>query len=330
MSPWWRRLALLMLILTCMLPAGLAAHSLRSAYLELRGDGAGGYAVRLGIPADFVDVTMLTVRLEPGCTPEGPPQLARDASRQTASWTLRCPEAAGERRLEADGLAALQADLIVRVIEGERVQTGRLSPTAPALPLAGAESAWTVAATFLRLGIEHILTGYDHLLFIAALVLLVGDFRRLVVTATAFTLAHSLTLAAAVLGLVHIPPAPVEALIALSIAFVAAEIARHGEGAAGPRPWMMAFAFGLLHGLGFAGALSAIGLPQQAIPMALISFNLGVEIGQIGVIAVLLPLVALLRGLALRWPRWAPALAPYAIGSLAMLWTFERVAAFWG
>ena len=325
-----RLLLALAVALVLALPASLAAHPLRSGYLEVEGDGGGGFALRLGLPAMIADTTALEVRLEPGCGTTGSSHVARNASRQSTSWNVRCADPGQELRLVASGLAELQADLIVRVLQDGQVASGRLSPASPAMTLTTVPSGRAVAATFFWLGIEHILTGYDHLLFIVALVLLVGALGQLVVTATAFTVAHSLTLGAAMLGLVHVPPAPVEALIALSIAFIAAEIVRRGLGAAGPRPWLMAFAFGLLHGLGFAGALSEIGLPQQAIPLALLCFNLGVEAGQIGVILVVLTLAGLVRRLPLRWPGWGPALAPYAIGSLAMFWTIERVASFWG
>lgn len=315
-----------------LLPSLAAAHPLRSGYLELRaGEEDGTFALRLGMPADYVGGDALEVRLEPGCQPIAPPTGLRSAVRQERSWTVRCPPADGEElRLVAAGLADLQADLIVRVVDGQRVRTGRLSPSAPTMAVPLEAAPWSVAATFLTLGVEHILQGFDHLLFIVTLVLLVGALRPLIATVTAFTLAHSLTLGAAVLGYVHVPAAPVEALIALSIAFLAAEVVRHGAGAAGPRPWTLAFAFGLLHGLGFAGGLSATGLPERAIPLALLPFNIGVELAQLGVIAAVLPLITMARGLTARWPGWSADIAPYAIGSVAMFWTAERVASFWG
>jgi hydrogenase/urease accessory protein HupE len=188
-----------------------------------------------------------------------------------------------------------------------------------------------VVRTYLVLGIEHILTGADHLLFVLALVILVGPTRRLLWTITAFTVAHSITLAAATLGFVHVPPPPVEASIALSILFLAVEIihARTGRpGLTQRAPWMIAFAFGLLHGLGFAGALSEIGMPVNAIPLALFFFNVGVEIGQLLFIAAVLVLMKALVQLPLPRGEWRWKLPVYAIGSVAAFWTVLRFSLF--
>lgn len=191
-----------------------------------------------------------------------------------------------------------------------------------------------VARTYTFLGIEHIWTGVDHLLFVLALIIIVRGKRRLLATITAFTIAHSITLALATLDVIHIPGPPVEATIALSIVFVAREIInlhRGREGLAARKPWIVAFAFGLLHGLGFAGALAAIGLPQNDIPLALLFFNVGVETGQILFIAAVLSLIwatkrVLHSPLAPRRPALAPA---YFIGGVASYWMLERLAAFW-
>jgi hypothetical protein len=185
--------------------------------------------------------------------------------------------------------------------------------------------------------VEHILLGFDHLLFVLALLLLVGNWRRLVGTITAFTLAHSLTLAAATLGWVQVPQAPVEAVIALSIMFVAVEILHRQQGRKGiavRKPWIVAFAFGLLHGLGFAGALQEVGLPDQAIPLSLAFFNVGVEVGQlIFVAAVFLFFSAVkqtmgrraLTSLSLFWPGdIITRTASYVIGTIAAFWLIER------
>jgi hydrogenase/urease accessory protein HupE len=185
------------------------------------------------------------------------------------------------------------------------------------------------------LGVEHILTGIDHLLFVLALLIITGGGWKLVKTVTAFTISHSLTLTAATLGFVHAPQRPVEAVIALSIVFVAAEIMHSRQGKAGLTerfPWVVAFTFGLLHGFGFAGALSEVGLPQTAIPVALLFFNVGVELGQLLFIASVFVVMALARQFMRRsgmgQPAWAWRIPPYAIGSVAMFWVLQRIAAF--
>jgi hydrogenase/urease accessory protein HupE len=189
-----------------------------------------------------------------------------------------------------------------------------------------------VVRTYFLLGVEHILSGIDHLMFVLALLLLVKGVRRVVVTVTAFTLAHSLTLAGATLGFVHMPGPPVEAAIALSIVFVASEIIHSRQGKPGlteSYPWVVAFTFGLLHGFGFAGALAEVGLPDNAIPLALLFFNLGVEAGQLLFIAGVLAVAIAWRRLRAPWPEWARWMPAYGIGSVAAFWTIERVAAFW-
>jgi hypothetical protein len=208
-------------------------------------------------------------------------------------------------------------------------QVARMTPADPGFEVTAAESWGQVAATYAVLGIEHILLGFDHLLFVLALLMLVPSMRTLLWTITSFTLAHSVTLAAATLGWVHVPQAPVEAVIALSILFVAMEIVHWRQGRPGITrrwPWLVAFTFGLLHGFGFANALSSIGLPQHAIPLALLFFNVGVEAGQVMFIAaVFIVSIALKR---FRWPGWAWRVPVYAIGSMAAFWTIQRIAGF--
>ena len=187
--------------------------------------------------------------------------------------------------------------------------------------------------TYTVLGIEHILTGFDHLLFVLALVLIVRGTRRLIWTVTAFTLAHSITLALATLGVIHVPGPPVEAIIALSIVFVANEIIhqqRGTEGLAARKPWLIAFSFGLLHGLGFAGALAEVGLPQNSIALALLFFNVGVELGQLLFIAAVLACGALVRAVAAHRIDARRTVIPlaYCIGGTASYWVIERIAAF--
>lgn len=194
---------------------------------------------------------------------------------------------------------------------------------------AGLAALAPIAVDYTELGIEHILLGFDHVFFVIALALLVQGRRRLVATVTAFTVAHSLTLGATVLGLVSLPSPPVEAAIALSIVLVCAECLRPAESLTRRAPWAVAFAFGLLHGLGFASVLLDIGLPEQRVPTALLFFNLGVEIGQLGIIAAVGGLRLLATRLQLR-RAWVSRGVIYAMGSLAAFWSIERIQAVLG
>jgi hydrogenase/urease accessory protein HupE len=240
------------------------------------------------------------------------------------------------KAIEFPTLAASRIDVLVRVERSDgTTQLGRVLPVEPRFLVTASPGAFEVAQTYTVLGIEHILTGFDHLLFVLALLILVKGTRRLIATITAFTLAHSLTLFAATLGWIHVPGPPVEAVIALSIVFVAGEIVHAQQGRPGLTqryPWIVAFTFGLLHGLGFAGALAEVGLPPLSIPMALLFFNVGVEIGQLIFIAVVLAVIAVGRRVAgtlkISPPSWLWRVPPYAIGSMASFWVVQRVAAF--
>jgi hydrogenase/urease accessory protein HupE len=223
-------------------------------------------------------------------------------------------------------------DALVRVqrLDGT-VQVTRLTPASPDFVVEAAPMPTEIGATYLKLGVEHILTGYDHLLFLLALIVVVGAVRRAVATVTAFTVAHSITLAGAALGAVHLPQPPVEAAIALSIVFVAAEAVRMQSGRVSVTvraPWLVAFVFGLLHGFGFAGGLLEIGLPQTDVPLALFAFNLGVEAGQL----ILVTGVFAALTLASRAKWIAPAATAtrigisYGVGMLATCWVIDRLA----
>ena len=232
-----------------------------------------------------------------------------------------------------EGLQHTLTDVLVRLTDaGGTTQTVRLTPQETGFNVSGELSSLEGITTYLILGIEHILLGIDHLLFVFALLMIVQGWRRLVATITAFTVAHSITLTAATLGYVHVPQAPVEAVIALSILFLATEIIHVQQGRIGLAqhyPWLVAFIFGLLHGFGFAGALAEVGLPPSDIPIALLLFNVGVEVGQlIFVTAVLLAGIAL-RRIALQQTRWGEITATYVIGSVAAFWTIERVVAYY-
>jgi hydrogenase/urease accessory protein HupE len=234
-------------------------------------------------------------------------------------------------------------DVLVRIENlGGTTQVTRLTPSSPSFAVSAAPRAVEVTRTYLVLGVEHILFGVDHLLFVLALLILVKGWRKLIGTITAFTVAHSITLAAATLGFVHVPSKPVEATIALSIVFVACEIVHRRQGRSGLTemwPWVIAFSFGLLHGLGFAGALREVGLPQNAIPLALLFFNVGVELGQLLFIGIVMAVIAVAVRAAKKFSQlnlapqsalaWCENISAYAIGGVAMFWVIQRTAAIW-
>jgi len=317
--------------------SGAVAHEVRPAYLELHQSGAETYNTLWKVPGFGDNLRLgLYVQLPAGCTNVTEPRASMINNAYSERWTVKCAGGLTGGTIHIDGLAATATDVLVRLerLDGT-TQVTRLTPAAASFVVEAAPSAMQVARTYLALGVEHILGGIDHLLFVLALLILVKGTRRLIWTVTAFTLAHSLTLAGATLGVVHVPGPPVEAAIALSIVFVAAEIVHSRQGRAGLTerfPWIVAFTFGLLHGFGFASALNEVGLPQSAIPVALLFFNVGVEIGQLLFIAAVFSVIALARQLARRigmsQPVWAWRVPPYVIGTVAAFWIIQRVAAF--
>jgi len=247
------------------------------------------------------------------------------------SWTVDCGRAGlPGGTVAVSGLAEAGSDALLRAsLADGRSFRAVLRPDAPSFVVPPAQSPVGVAAGYLGLGIEHLLTGWDHLAFVLGLVLLVAGWRGLLWTITAFTGGHSVTLALATLGLVRLPPAPIEAAIALSILLLAVELAsrdRDRPGLFGRRPWLMAACFGLLHGLGFAGALAEVGLPAREIPLALLAFNVGIELGQIAVVLAVCGLGLALGPLLRRLPVWSAAAPAYALGTVAAFWLFERLA----
>jgi hydrogenase/urease accessory protein HupE len=332
--PDWRLVAAVVISIFAQMGAA-TAHEIRPAYLQIDQSGPSRYNVlwrtpvlsgmRLPIVLQFPDgVRNVTEPAER----ELPDSLVERRVIETTEGGL-----AG-KRINFVGLQATITDVMVRVqmLDGT-VSTTLVRPSYPWVEIAIAHGRLEVAKTFIVHGIEHILFGYDHLLFVLALVLIARDWRALLLTVTAFTAAHSITLTLATLGFVNVPGPPVEAAIAFSILLLACEIIRIHRGQpslAAQRPWMVAFAFGLLHGLGFAGALADLALPAGDIPLALLFFNIGVELGQLLFIAVVIAAVALAR--LLKFPRFAGRQAfhavTYAIGAMASFWFIERVAAF--
>ncbi|MHB2208217.1 HupE/UreJ family protein [Methylobacterium sp. CM6257] len=316
-------------VLAC--PVG-SAHEIRPAYLDVQERTPGLFDVLLKTPMRGDLRLALTVSFSGRVEPVSPVLARRTGEALVQTWRIRAEEGLAGQSIGLVGLENTVSDALLRVTFADgRSVDHRLTPAAPQATIAASPSRIRVAGTYLSLGVEHILLGFDHLLFVLGLILITPSARQLVWAITAFTAAHSLTLTAAALGFVHVPPKPVEAVIALSIVFVAAEILRARAGRAGlaaRAPWLVAFAFGLLHGFGFAGALSEIGMPAGHVPVALLFFNLGVEAGQLLFVGAVLALAALSRRLWGPPPRWTTRIPPYLIGTLAVAWVIQRVAAF--
>jgi hydrogenase/urease accessory protein HupE len=316
------------------LAAAALAHESRPAYLEITETAPHRYQVLWRTP--LLSGMPLPVALKiPG-----------DIRNVTAPHERELPDSLVERRLiESDsgmagkriefvGLQATITDVLVRVqmLDGSH-STTLVHPSRPWVEVAVSRGLMAVAGAYLMHGIEHILFGFDHLLFVLALILIVRSTRVLLLTVTAFTIAHSITLSLATLGVVHVAGPPVEATIALSILLLACEIIRLQRGRTSMTarwPWLVAFSFGLLHGFGFASALTEIGLPQGDIPLALFAFNVGVEIGQLLFIGAVLSALTLARRVEFSpaMGRRALSVATHAIGILAAFWFIERLAGF--
>jgi hydrogenase/urease accessory protein HupE len=336
------RFRLVFAVLTALLAQPAIADELRPGYLEMRQISSGAYHLLFKIPARGEDLRLAVyLKLPEGTQDVAPPRASFSDGAYVERRTVRREGGLVGQPIAIEGLSATSTDVLVRIesLAGP-IQTERLSPTRTTFVVQATPGVGEVAATYLRLGVEHILFGFDHLLFVLALVILVRDWRRVAVTVTAFTIAHSMTLAAATLGFVNVPGPPVEATIALSIMLVSVEIlnARRGEPSLTARlPWLLAFSFGLLHGFGFAGALAEVGLPQHAIPVALLFFNVGVEIGQLAFVATVLTAGGLFRtalafrlepALIQRTVNRLDVIAGYAIGAMAAFWLIERTSAF--
>lgn len=313
------------------------ADEFRPAYLQLTQVDASTYDLLWKLPA-LDEATTLRLRPEfpAGTQVMTPVQSGFANGTATQRWRIAIDGGLAGQAVRFPDLAQNRVDVLVRLerLDGT-TQLGRVLPLAPAFAFTASPGSLEVANTYTVLGIEHILTGFDHLLFVLALLILVTGTRRLIATITAFTVGHSVTLAAASLGFVQVPGPPLEAAIALSIMFVAAEILHSQQGRLGLTqryPWLVAVSFGLLHGLGFAGALAEVGLPPLSIPVALLFFNIGVEIGQLLFVLAVFALGAIARS-ALRdfdWRRLGGLrrMPPYVIGAIAGFWFIQRVAAF--
>lgn len=320
----------LFLIALFLLAEAAIAHEIRPAFLRIVQVEPTRFETDLRVPARGEMRLALYLEMPENCDVTGNAVSWTDGSAYIDEATYECGGGLVGTTVRISGLERVMTDALARFerLDGT-TQVVRLTPADSTFVISDSENWREVVSTYFVLGVEHILLGIDHLLFVLALLILVPNLRMLFWTVTAFTLAHSITLAGATLGLVNVPGPPVEAVIALSILFVAMEIMHSRQGRPGITqrwPWLVAFTFGLLHGFGFAGALSEIGLPGHAIPLALLFFNLGVEAGQLLFIAAVLLAWAALRRIP--WPRWAEAMPVYAIGAMAAFWTIERIAGF--
>ena len=333
MSP---KRAMLALLLVAALAGTAMAHEARPAYLELTESRDGRVEVLWKKPASgalqlAIDpVLPMAPAVADGCSEIGAPRSDTIADAMIMRRTLDCgPGGLAGREISIDGLARTFVDVLVRIERPDgRSYVEVLRPTRPFMTVPQAGGSWTAtASTYFRLGIEHILLGVDHLLFVLGLLLLVDNRRTLIETITAFTVAHSLTLAVATLGYASAPLPPLNAAIALSILFLGPEIVRkwRGETSLAVRyPYLVAFGFGLLHGFGFASGLALTGIPSSEIPSALLFFNVGVEAGQLAFVFVVLGLERAFRSLEMRWPAFVEAVPAYAIGVSGAYWTIDR------
>lgn len=310
-----------------------AAHESRPGYLEFVEFQDGEYNVLWKKPAGGIaDEITLTLMFPDDCRDQSPRGIVSDGGARSERWSMICKSSLAGRAVGIDGLQSTQMNVLVRLQSGDGAsQSMMLSPAERVSSFAAIPSAMSVVRTYFVLGVEHIWSGLDHLLFVLTLMMLADGWRRMLALITAFTVAHSITLSLASLGYVTVLGAPVEALIALSIVLAAAEGVKHVRDRASlmaRAPWIVAFTFGLLHGFGFAGALAEIGLPQSDVLLSLLFFNIGVEVGQIAFVVLIVTAVALLNKLAgERTTLRVNRAVTYGAGSIAALWFFERTVA---
>ena len=329
MGQYFRFLAAFLLLWTGL--AGLAqAHELQPSSLELRQLTSERFEVIWRAPVYYREPHPARLQLPDGWQTVGKPSVRQLPDAALHRHVVDVPDGVIDGAVvRFIGLESTITDVFARFVWLDGSETTAIArPSQPWLEVTAQRSAWQVAWDYTLLGVDHILSGFDHLTFVLALLLIVNGLRRLLITVTAFTLAHSITLAAATLGVLWVPGPPVEAVIALSILFLASELIKvnHGIPSLTARyPWIVAFTFGLLHGFGFAGALGEVGLPQNEVPLALLMFNVGVELGQLLFSAVILAIVLLLNRLRREWPIWFRQVPAYGIGGIAAFWLIERV-----
>lgn len=309
------------------------ADEIRPAYLEIKESQAQQYNFLLKLPVKGEKQLPITLDLPKNCTTNIEARTYRVNGAVLKQWSMTCLKSIHGETLVLKGLAESNTDVLLRLeFLNATSQSVLLTPSKTSYTIEKEASSFQIVKTYTWLGITHILMGFDHLLFVFALLLIVKNLRRLLWTITAFTLAHSITMAGATLGFVHLPQQPIEAIIALSILFLAMEIVHEKQGKVGLAsryPWVIAFIFGLLHGFGFAGALAEVGLPQQAITLALIFFNIGVELGQIMFVSAVVLLNYVLQNFKhTKLQEKVEMVVVYGIGGLSAFWFIERVSSF--
>ena len=327
-----KNLPYILIFLFCFTSIQSNAHEIRPAYLQIIQITEQSYDVYWKVPSMGDAVPRIQPVFPKGFTVEVTKQPNQIPGSVIYYFQITSEGSLQGKEIFIQGLNKTLIDVLVTVsyLNGEKA-TLLLQPDMDSSIIPGRTTAVDVIKTYTVLGIEHILLGIDHLLFVLALILITKGKWKILKTITAFTIAHSITLSLAALGYANFPGPPVEAVIALSIVFLAMEILKNLKGEAtltSIKPWIVAFTFGLLHGFGFAGALSEIGLPQQEIPLALAFFNIGVELGQIMFVIVAL-LVLKIINLKKEYPDYAKKIPAYAIGSIAAFWMIQRIVRFW-
>jgi len=331
MNRWFAVLWICLGLALC--PTSAHADELRPAYIEMTEQSPGQWSLLWKASANSRLGQTGEVTIPENCEVEGEPQREYSGSNILTRLSLRCAGPLQGQTIGLKGLELSTTDALARIASIDAaMQTVRLTPDQPAaiLALATAGAVSNIAATYTILGFEHILLGFDHLFFVLALVLLLKGGWLVAKTVTAFTIAHSLTLAGTTLGLLSLPSQPVEAVIALSIIFLAVEVVKakpDGLRLSERFPWIVAFLFGLLHGFGFAGALAEIGLPEGDVPLALLTFNLGVEIGQLAIVAAALAALYGIGKVRGHWLQPTKTAMAYGIGIIATYWFVERMVA---
>ena len=324
-----RRRALVagVLLLLAWAPPAIA-HEARPGFLELRETGPETYALLWKKPTGGEVEIQIAPVVPDGCRLATPDRQQLTPGAMIVRGTLSCAGGLAGKTITIAGLDATITDVLLRVHHADgRLESHLLRPASPSVTLGAVTSVLERALGYVQLGVQHILLGVDHLLFVLGLMLIVSNRWMLVKTITAFTLAHSITLAIATLGYAQAPLPPLNAAIALSILFLGPEVVRRWRGETSftiRHPWVVAFAFGLLHGFGFASGLTAMGLPRAEIPLALLLFNVGVELGQIAFVLLVILLERSFRVLEVRWPVLVERLPGYAVGTLGAYWTIQR------